>query len=128
MEPVTSAKTVRKTASRAAEKALRKLIPGEHSVARSKSPPALHQEDDPGTWEDPKAGWSDDVVVRKKHFCLLLKPQIALCSEIDAESNLIAVGPSPYFLHIGLLLKGSTCNSPHSIPAQYPDFRLKLFG
>jgi hypothetical protein len=99
VEPVVNPKTVRKVAGRAAEKALRKLIPGDHSGHGNNRPPMespFRQEVDFGTWEDPRAGWSDDVVVRKRHFCLLLKPQIALSSEIDAESNLIAVGSSPW--------------------------------
>ena len=35
---------------------------------------------------DPMSGWSDDVSLRKSHFCLLLKPQFVLRSETDEEA------------------------------------------
>lgn len=36
--------------------------------------------------KDPLKGWSKGVSLRKGHFCLLLKPQIVLRSEANAES------------------------------------------
>ncbi|KIP10738.1 hypothetical protein PHLGIDRAFT_22173 [Phlebiopsis gigantea 11061_1 CR5-6] len=35
---------------------------------------------------DPLKGWSEGVSLRKAHFCLLLKPQIVLRSETNAEA------------------------------------------
>ncbi|KDQ20607.1 hypothetical protein BOTBODRAFT_124283 [Botryobasidium botryosum FD-172 SS1] len=37
---------------------------------------------------DPSSGWSDDVSIKKSHFCLLLKPQISLQSEHEGGSVL----------------------------------------
>jgi hypothetical protein len=38
---------------------------------------------------DPLCGWSEGVSLRKSHFCLLLKPQIVLRSEVGADSTCI---------------------------------------
>lgn len=35
---------------------------------------------------NPLTGWSEGVTLNKSHFCLLLKPQIVLRSEADAQS------------------------------------------
>ncbi|EIW82107.1 hypothetical protein CONPUDRAFT_81652 [Coniophora puteana RWD-64-598 SS2] len=35
---------------------------------------------------DPLAGWDEGVLLQKSHFCLLLKPQIVLRSEAQAEA------------------------------------------
>ncbi|KAI0081718.1 hypothetical protein K474DRAFT_1133165 [Panus rudis PR-1116 ss-1] len=35
---------------------------------------------------DPMSGWSEGVSLQKSHFCLLLKPQIVLKSEADADA------------------------------------------
>lgn len=42
---------------------------------------------------NPLAGWDEGVVLQKRHFCLLLKPQIVLRSEgsTDSVSVLAAV-------------------------------------
>ena len=54
---------------------------------------------------DPELGWTDEVAVKKSHFCLLLKPQIVLSSELDEASILIAVASSATFQTFGILDK-----------------------
>lgn len=66
--------------------ALRKLLTGESddktSIEVCKEPLV-----DLTTEEiNPMNGWSDDVSIRKGHFCLLLKPQIVLRSEASADA------------------------------------------
>ncbi|KAF8341579.1 RNA pol II promoter Fmp27 protein domain-containing protein [Cantharellus anzutake] len=47
---------------------------------------------DQGTPENPLQGWTDGVVAKRNDFVLLLKPQVILRSELNPDSNLIAVG------------------------------------
>jgi hypothetical protein len=69
------------SSAQAAAHALRKILTGERTVHVSED--HLPQVQDA---MDPLSGWSDGVTLRKSHFCLLLKPQIVLRSEANADS------------------------------------------
>lgn len=89
-----SIKKAKNVATRAAGKAIRKLIAGDTDDEHKElTPPrAYHQTGDLSDAEhDPKDGWNEDVAVKHGHFLLLLKPQVALRSERD-NSNIVAVG------------------------------------
>ncbi|EMD40776.1 hypothetical protein CERSUDRAFT_111360 [Gelatoporia subvermispora B] len=67
--------------AQAAAMAVRKLLVGDHDP----STPIERCHHDPAQ-ADPLDGWSKGVSLRKSHICLLLKPQIVLRSESNAES------------------------------------------
>ena len=69
------------SSAQAAAHALRKMLTGEKTAHVSEN--HLPQAADA---MDPLSGWSDGVSLRKSHFCLLLKPQIVLRSEANADS------------------------------------------
>jgi hypothetical protein len=66
--------------------ALRKMLHPESSprisVLMSDAPSLKRPDHD----VDPLNGWSDGVSLNKSHFCLLLKPQIVLSSDITGSS------------------------------------------
>jgi RNA pol II promoter Fmp27 protein domain len=70
----------------AAMQALRKTLSRD-----SETPPVVNMLDDPVEdltlpGLDPLDGWSEGVSLDRSHFCVLLKPQIVLSSETDADS------------------------------------------
>lgn len=88
-----NAKKQKNAATRAAGKALRRIMPGDHPQAEKPSARrAVHQTADIMAKEDPRHGLSDESVVRSGHFMLMLKPQIVLRSEAGAGTDLVAVG------------------------------------
>jgi hypothetical protein len=73
--------------------ALRKLIAGEYAGRRPMAHRAFHQTtNNDRKGDNPREGWSSDVIAREGHLMLLLKPQIVLRSERDVGSHLVAVG------------------------------------
>lgn len=94
-----SVKKAKNVASRAAGKAIRKLMVGDPGQDKTTAAPrANHQTGDiQESDHDPKDGWGDDVAVRHGHFMLLLKPQVALRSERDSGSDVVAVGEATLF-------------------------------
>lgn len=76
-------------AAQAAAHALRKIL-AHHESDGGPSQGTLILDADEDEHFDPMAGWSDEAVSRNKsHFCLLLKPQIVLRSEMTKDSMVV---------------------------------------
>lgn len=85
-------KTKGRAATRAAGKALRKIMPGDTQTERQSVGKALHHTADIVEKEDPRHGLSERFPQKRSHYMLMLKPQVVLRSENGAGSDLIAVG------------------------------------
>jgi hypothetical protein len=73
------------SSAQAAAHALRKILTGERGPNTATHVSESHMQHASDAM-DPLSGWSDGVSLRKSHFCLLLKPQIVLRSETNADS------------------------------------------
>ncbi len=70
--------------AQAAAQVLRKILTGDDSgkTRMSDTNPSI----DDIAVVDPLKGWSEGVTLEKSHFCLLLKPQVVLRSELSHNS------------------------------------------
>lgn len=72
--------------AQAAAQAVRKILGGGDHGPRTSIDVSTHPSEEHLDSKDPLKGWSEGVSLRKAHFCLLLKPQIVLRSEANAEA------------------------------------------
>ncbi|EJU06094.1 hypothetical protein DACRYDRAFT_97695 [Dacryopinax primogenitus] len=60
-----------------------------------------HHTDD--IFEDPHTGWLDDVLIRKSHIARLIKPQVVLRSDLNADSITVVAIRSVYIRNFTVL-------------------------
>ncbi|KZO94872.1 hypothetical protein CALVIDRAFT_538650 [Calocera viscosa TUFC12733] len=54
-------------------------------------------------FEDPHTGWLDDVLIRKSHIARLIKPQVVLRSDLNADSITVVAIRSVYIRNFSVL-------------------------
>ncbi|SRR6266436_6558440 len=85
-------KRSRNPATRATGRVLRRILTNENQNERKRVTSSQQPNRDETLWENPRRGWTDEIVARRQDFVLMLRAQVILRSELNPDTNLIAVG------------------------------------